>query len=122
MLKKILFPALIVGLLFAVSSPVNAQQKSFERKTKKHVENKETMDMGKCTQMDKCIDKIAADSEMRNEMILKLNGEFEEASTVPIEKEDIQGKPLQLNKPKIERDKQENQKSQVFTKLPYKKK
>lgn len=121
MLKKIIFPALLIGLILATTTQVDAQQKSFERKMKRQVEKKETTDMDKCGQMSKCIDKIAADNDMRNEMLQKLNGEFEEVSTVPIETGDIQGKPLQLNKSKIEKDNQVKQKPQLFNKLPYKK-
>ncbi|KAB2846760.1 MAG: hypothetical protein F9K45_01185 [Melioribacteraceae bacterium] len=122
MLKKIIFPALLVGLILVTATQLDAQQKSFERRTKKQVEKKETVYMDKCTQMSKCIDKIAADSEMRNEMLQKLNDEFDKATSVPIGLEDIQRKPLELNKSKMDKEKTEKQSSQLFNKLPYKRK
>lgn len=120
MLKKIIFPVLLIGLILATATQVDAQQKSFERKMKKQVEKKETTDIDKCTQMSKCIDKIAADNDMRNEMLQKLNDNIDKATPVPIGLENIQERSIKPNKTKLDNSNSIKNNIQPLKKTNYK--
>lgn len=64
MLKKNLIAAFILGFLFTFVSSINAQEKPTEKK-----ESKMMMQDG---DMQKCMNKIAADSTMRMQMMDKM--------------------------------------------------
>lgn len=122
MLKKIIFPVLLIGLILATTTQVDAQHKSFERKINNKIEKTENISMDNCTQMSKCIEKIAENTEMRNQMLQKLNDNFEKADPVPIGLENIQERPVQINKTKIDNANSEKHNSNLLKKLPYKRK
>jgi len=61
MLNKNLIAVIILGLLFTIVSTINAQEKP--------IESKEMKMMMQDEDMQKCMDKIAADSSMRMQMM-----------------------------------------------------
>jgi len=67
MLNKNLVVVIILGLLFTIVSTVNAQEKP--------IESKEMKMMMQDEDMQKCMDKIAADSTMRMQMMDKMMGQ-----------------------------------------------
>ncbi|MDO8550294.1 MAG: hypothetical protein Q7S39_09120 [Ignavibacteria bacterium] len=64
MLKRNLIAVFILGLLFTFVSSINAQEKPTEKKERKM--------MMQHDDMQKCMDKIAADSTMRMQMMNKM--------------------------------------------------
>ena len=65
MFNKNLIAVIILGLLFTIVSTINAQEKPIETKEMK-------MMMMQDEDMQKCMDKIAADSTMRMQMMDKM--------------------------------------------------
>src|SRR4030065_2633312 len=65
MFNKNLIAVIILGLLFTIVSTINAQEKQIETKEMK-------MMMMQDEDMQKCMDKIAADSTMRMQMMDKM--------------------------------------------------
>ena len=64
MFKRNLIAVFVLGLLFTFATSINAQEKPIEKK-----ENKMMMQDG---DMEKCMDKIAADGQMRDMMMNKM--------------------------------------------------
>jgi len=64
MFKRNLIAVFVLGLLFTFVTSINAQEKPIEKK-----ENKMMMQDG---DMEKCMDKIAADGQMRDMMMNKM--------------------------------------------------
>lgn len=66
-----------VVVIFAVNR-VDAQNDSTETKIKEKIVTNDTMNM------KKCMDIIASDESMRNEMIIKLTANIEKTETIPL--------------------------------------
>ena len=64
MIKNNLFMVFVLGILFAIVPNINAQEKTMEKKENKMMMQDENM--------QKCMDKIAADSTMRMQMMDKM--------------------------------------------------
>jgi DNA replication initiation complex subunit (GINS family) len=100
--------------MLVTSSQVDAQNKSFERKTHKIVK-KETMDL------NKCMDIIASNEEMSKTMLNKIGAEYKSNNSVLDNSNDIKALMPQM-KNEITLDKIKNKrKSLNFNKSYYKK-
>lgn len=92
MLKRIVYFVLITSLVLVTSSKVDAQNKSFERKTHNKITKKENMDM------NKCMDIIASNEEMSKRMLNKIGVDYKSNNNVLNNPNDIKALVPQINK------------------------
>lgn len=120
MLKRIIFPFLLTGLMLVTTSQISAQKKSYEKKVHDKIEKSDDMNMDNCKQMSKCIEKIAENTEMRNLMLQKLNDSIDKVTPVPIGLENIKERSIQLNKTNLDNSNSIDSKVQPLKKTNYK--